>query len=105
MLNFLILLFLFGVCGGGELQRVEIRNLWAVERYRAWKFAISGRWNVAARGILQFLSGGTLPRVGFCIFWAVERCSAWDSAIFELWSLPARGMMLVVRCGALLRVG
>src|SRR5699024_10891986 len=54
--------------GGGTLPRVEIRNLWAVERYRAWDSAISERWNVAARGILHFLSGGTLPRVGFCDF-------------------------------------
>src|SRR5690625_1199814 len=62
----------------------------AVDRSRAWKFAILGRWTVLARRNPRFLSGGALPRVGFCIFWGLDCYHAWKFAIPERWTLPAR---------------
>src|SRR5699024_12027206 len=47
-----ILLFL----SDGALPRVGFCNSWAMDRSRAWEYAIPGRWIVPARGNPRFLS-------------------------------------------------
>ena len=75
---------------GGLLPRVWLRDFWAVDYSRAWKYAISERWTTPARGITQFPSDGMFLRVGLHDFWAVDYSCAWDCAISERWNVPTR---------------
>src|SRR5699024_12627138 len=96
-----ILLFL----SDGLLPRVRFYIFWGLDCYRAWKFAILGRWTVPARRNPPFLSGGPLPRVRFYIFWGLDCYRAWKFAILGRWTVPTRKNPRFLSGGALPRVG
>src|SRR5699024_12257191 len=73
----------------------------AVDYSCAWDFAIPGRWNAPARGILHFPSGGLLPRVRFRDSRAVDDSRAWDSAFPARWTVTARGILRFLGGGRL----
>src|SRR5699024_6413398 len=77
--------------GDGLLPRVGLRDSWAMDPSRAWKFVIPERWTIPARGIARFLGDGPFPRVELRDSWAVDHSCAWNCAIPGRWTTPARG--------------
>src|SRR5699024_12529740 len=76
--------------GDGLLPRVGLRDSWAMDPSRAWKFVIPERWTIPARGIARFLGDGPFPRVGLRDSWAVDYSCAWNCTIPGDGPLPLR---------------
>src|SRR5699024_2354606 len=86
---------------GRSLPRVGFCYSRAVDRSRAWKFAILGRWTLPARRNPRFLSGGTPPREGSRVSWAHDGFRARKYAILGICTSPARSSPRSLSCGAL----